>query len=273
MLYAEGETAPKMMSVGLHCRARRPARPRGGADAVSRLCRAHDRVWVPTRLQIAQHWHANMRISPPTRAISDETRCRKNRSPISTPAARRLRRGAGECLRILAVDRRAGVAARGRLPASSTVRGDEGRGRSRAAELRLALIKAHPDLADKTQRAAGLTAESTAEQNSVGLDRLSDAEYRGVRARQQRLPLQIRIPLYRLRSPPHQGFLLRDFETSPAERRDDRNATSPRKSAGSRRSAWTNSLPPKTRCRFRAACRCTRWIPIAASRPLGSPSN
>ena len=44
-------------------------------------------------------------------------------------------------------------------------------------ELRLALIKAHPDLANKTQRAAGLTAESHAEQNSVGLDRLSDAEY------------------------------------------------------------------------------------------------
>src|SRR5579871_5765177 len=45
------------------------------------------------------------------------------------------------------------------------------------AELRLALIKAHPDLANKTQRAAGLTADSTAEQDSVGLDRLSDAEY------------------------------------------------------------------------------------------------
>src|ERR1700728_2134574 len=45
------------------------------------------------------------------------------------------------------------------------------------SELRLALIKAHPDLADKTQRDAGLTAESSAEQNSVGLDRLSDAEY------------------------------------------------------------------------------------------------
>ncbi len=45
------------------------------------------------------------------------------------------------------------------------------------SELRLALIKAHPDLANKTQRAAGLTEESNAEQNSVGLDRLSDAEY------------------------------------------------------------------------------------------------
>src|SRR6266702_1129290 len=45
------------------------------------------------------------------------------------------------------------------------------------AEARLALIKGHPDLANKTQRAAGLTAESNAEQNSAGLDRLSDAEY------------------------------------------------------------------------------------------------
>jgi 2-oxo-4-hydroxy-4-carboxy-5-ureidoimidazoline decarboxylase len=46
-----------------------------------------------------------------------------------------------------------------------------------SSDLRLALIKAHPDLANKTQRAAGLTAESNAEQNSVGLDRLSDTEY------------------------------------------------------------------------------------------------
>jgi 2-oxo-4-hydroxy-4-carboxy-5-ureidoimidazoline decarboxylase len=45
------------------------------------------------------------------------------------------------------------------------------------AELKIALIKAHPDLANKTQRASGLTAESSAEQHSVGLDRLSDAEY------------------------------------------------------------------------------------------------
>jgi 2-oxo-4-hydroxy-4-carboxy-5-ureidoimidazoline decarboxylase len=45
------------------------------------------------------------------------------------------------------------------------------------AEAQLALIKGHPDLANKTQRAAGLTDESNAEQNSAGLDRLSDAEF------------------------------------------------------------------------------------------------
>jgi len=46
-----------------------------------------------------------------------------------------------------------------------------------APALRLALIRAHPDLANKAQRAAGLTAESSAEQNNAGLDRLSEAEY------------------------------------------------------------------------------------------------
>lgn len=45
------------------------------------------------------------------------------------------------------------------------------------AEQQLAVIKAHPDLAGKAARAGALTAESTAEQASAGLDRLSDEEY------------------------------------------------------------------------------------------------
>ena len=56
----EGETAPKMMSVGLHCRV--VGRP-GRAAALMRFLDyigKHERVWVPTRLQIAQHWHANL---------------------------------------------------------------------------------------------------------------------------------------------------------------------------------------------------------------------
>jgi 2-oxo-4-hydroxy-4-carboxy-5-ureidoimidazoline decarboxylase len=42
---------------------------------------------------------------------------------------------------------------------------------------RLALVRAHPKLADKAAIAAGLTAESASEQASAGLDRLSEAEY------------------------------------------------------------------------------------------------
>lgn len=55
-LYAEGETAPKMMSVGIHCRlAGRPGR----AAALQRFIEyviKYDRVWVTTREAIALHW-------------------------------------------------------------------------------------------------------------------------------------------------------------------------------------------------------------------------
>ena len=60
MLYAEGETSPKMMSVGLHCRlVGRPGRAASLARFLDYIA-SHDRVWVPTRLQIAQHWHAHL---------------------------------------------------------------------------------------------------------------------------------------------------------------------------------------------------------------------
>ncbi len=60
VLYAEGATSPKMMSIGLHCRV--VGRP-GRAASLMRFLdyvMQHERVWVPTRLQIAQHWHANL---------------------------------------------------------------------------------------------------------------------------------------------------------------------------------------------------------------------
>ncbi|MEL7185669.1 MAG: 2-oxo-4-hydroxy-4-carboxy-5-ureidoimidazoline decarboxylase [Pseudomonadota bacterium] len=44
-------------------------------------------------------------------------------------------------------------------------------------ERRLALIRAHPDLAGRAQVAGELTAESTAEQSSAGLDQCSAEEY------------------------------------------------------------------------------------------------
>jgi putative urate catabolism protein len=56
VLYAEGETAPKMMSVGLHCRIiGRPARL---ASLIRFLdyVQAHERVWIAKRIEIARHW-------------------------------------------------------------------------------------------------------------------------------------------------------------------------------------------------------------------------
>jgi allantoinase len=60
-LYAEGESMPKMMSVGLHCRLTgRPGRAAGLARFLDHVAR-HDRVWVATRLDIARHWHREHR--------------------------------------------------------------------------------------------------------------------------------------------------------------------------------------------------------------------
>jgi putative urate catabolism protein len=57
VLYAEGESAPKMMSVGLHCRlAGRPGRAAALARFLDHIAE-HDRVWIATRLDIADHWH------------------------------------------------------------------------------------------------------------------------------------------------------------------------------------------------------------------------
>lgn len=49
--------------------------------------------------------------------------------------------------------------------------------RAASADQQLALIKGHPDLAGKAARAGALTADSTAEQASAGLDRLLETEF------------------------------------------------------------------------------------------------
>ena len=58
-LYEEGAEAPKMMSIGLHCRL--SGRP-GRAAAISRFLdyiEGRDRVWVARRIDIANHWIAH----------------------------------------------------------------------------------------------------------------------------------------------------------------------------------------------------------------------
>ena len=55
-LYAEGDEAPKMMSIGMHCRLL--GRP-GRITALQRFLdhvAQHDRVWVCKRIDIARHW-------------------------------------------------------------------------------------------------------------------------------------------------------------------------------------------------------------------------
>jgi putative urate catabolism protein len=58
-LYEEGETAPKMMNIGLHCRlAGRPGRAAGLKRFLDYI-QAKEKVWICRRIDIAWHWHAH----------------------------------------------------------------------------------------------------------------------------------------------------------------------------------------------------------------------
>jgi putative urate catabolism protein len=66
VLYREGETNPKIMSVGLHCRlAGRPGRF-AAVERFLRYAREFDDVWFCRRIDIARHW---LEHYPP--AVSD----------------------------------------------------------------------------------------------------------------------------------------------------------------------------------------------------------
>ncbi len=57
-LYAEGADAPKMLSIGMHCRLLgRPGRFLALQRFLDHIC-GHDRVWICRRVDIARHWAA-----------------------------------------------------------------------------------------------------------------------------------------------------------------------------------------------------------------------
>jgi peptidoglycan/xylan/chitin deacetylase (PgdA/CDA1 family) len=57
VLYGEGATQPKMMSVGLHLRLTgHPGRAAGLARFLDHVAKHRD-VWVCRRLDIARHWY------------------------------------------------------------------------------------------------------------------------------------------------------------------------------------------------------------------------
>jgi OHCU decarboxylase len=164
-LYAEGATAPKMLSIGLHCRL--VGRP-GRAAALARFLdyvAAFDKVWIATRLDIARHWIAR---HPPAGGWKPSRLTRTlfverfggvyEHSPWVAEAAYEAKLTARE-------DRAEGLA-----QAMARAR----KGGSEAAKR--ALLASHPDLAGKLALAKALTADSTREQHSAGLDRLSAEE-------------------------------------------------------------------------------------------------
>ncbi|SLN55730.1 Uric acid degradation bifunctional protein [Roseovarius albus] len=166
VLYEEGAAgAPKMLSIGLHCRLiGRPGRAAALRRAIEYF-KSHDDVWFATRLQIAEHWT-------------------KEHPPVTTPIPSQMDRetfvsefgGIFEHSPWIAE----GAHAQELGPTHDTAQGiHQALARVfRAApdDQRLGVLTAHPDLAGKLAAAKRLTAESTAEQASVGLDELTDEE-------------------------------------------------------------------------------------------------
>ncbi|WP_442581465.1 allantoinase PuuE [Mesorhizobium sp. ASY16-5R] len=167
MLYAEGKAGrPRMMNIGLHCRlAGRPGR----ALALQRFIdyvKSHERVWLPRRIDIARHW--------------------RETHPYQAPSLRPSRMD-----RKVFVEKFGGIFEHSPWIAERAFEFELGPAhdsagglhnalcrafRSASEDERLGVLKAHPDLAGKLAQAKRLTAESTSEQASAGLDALTDAE-------------------------------------------------------------------------------------------------
>ncbi|MGO4831519.1 allantoinase PuuE [Rhizobiaceae sp. 2RAB30] len=165
--YAEGKAGrPRMMNIGLHCRL--VGRP-GRAAALRRFIdyvKSHDKVWLARRVDIARHWHEH--------------------HPYSAPELRPSRLGRDEFVAKFGgifehspwIAERAFALELG--PAHDSAGGLHNAlcraFRSATEAERLGVLTAHPDLAGKLAQAKRLTAESTSEQASAGLDALTDAE-------------------------------------------------------------------------------------------------
>jgi OHCU decarboxylase len=164
-LYAEGDVAPKMLSIGLHCRlVGRPGRAASLARFVDYVA-SHDRVWIPTRLDIARRWIGK---HPPPGGWKPSRLTR-------TLFIERFGGVYEHSPRIAAAAYDAGLTA-GADTAEGLAKALAAAAAKASADDKRALIQAHPDLAGKLALAKTLTAESTSEQAGAGLDRLTSEE-------------------------------------------------------------------------------------------------
>jgi OHCU decarboxylase len=155
-----------MMSIGLHCRL--IGRP-GRAAALARFldyARGHDRVWFPTRLDVARSWAERHPAPAP------------GGRPTAMAKADFVTRFGGVFEHSPWIAERAWEMELG--PAHDTAGGLHNalaRAFRAASEAeRLGVLTAHPHHAGKLAAAKRLTPESTAEQAGAGLDALTDAE-------------------------------------------------------------------------------------------------
>jgi OHCU decarboxylase len=165
-LYAEGQAGRgKMFSIGLHNRLIGRPGKFAGLKRFLDYAASHEGVWFPRRIDIADHWakaHPHKRIERPSQMTQ----------------ARFVERFGGIFEHSAWIAERAHALELG--PAHDSAVGLHSAlarmFRSAAPAERLAVLRAHPDLAGKLAAAKRLTPESTAEQASAALDALTDGE-------------------------------------------------------------------------------------------------
>jgi OHCU decarboxylase len=167
VLWEEGEAgSPKMMSVGLHCRLVGMPGRFAGLKRFLDYIEAKGKVWIARRIDIAEHWLAEhpyeeQAIRPSRLPYDDFTQLFGGIFEHSEWVAER------------AFHKELG-------PAHDTAIGLHSvmarMFRTASEDERLAVLAAHPDLAGKLAAARRLTAASSEEQASAGLDALTDAE-------------------------------------------------------------------------------------------------
>jgi OHCU decarboxylase len=164
-LYAEGEDRPKMLSIGLHSRlVGRPGRAASLARFLDYVA-GHERVWVARRVDIARHWITH---HPPPGGYKPS---RMPRGLFMALFGEIFEHTPSIAERVFD----AGLAAADDAPEALHQK-FVGAMRAMGEEEKLALVRAHPDLAGKLVLAKSLTADSAREQGGAGLDRLAPAE-------------------------------------------------------------------------------------------------
>ena len=166
-LYAEGQTGQaKMMSIGLHCRLiGRPGRIQSLQRFINYI-KQFDDVWCPRRIDIANHWAAQYPFQPKRRPHT------MNQEEFVADFGDVFEHSAWVAERAFQLELG---------PAHDTASGLHNAlvrvFRSASQDERLAVLKAHPDLAGKLSRAKRLTKDSKSEQASASLDALTESEY------------------------------------------------------------------------------------------------
>ena len=214
-LYAEGSAGQaKMMSVGLHCRL--IGRP-GRIQALKRFIdyiKGFEGVWTPRRIDIADHWRVT---HPPQPRLRLDQMDRASfvakfggvfeHSPWIAERAYDLELG----------------------PAHNSVAGIHNAlarmFRSATRAERLGVLTAHPDLAGKLAAAKRLTAESTQEQASAGLDALTDAERTRFETLNSQYVAKHGFPFIIAVKDHDKDGILRQFETRIANATEDEFTT------------------------------------------------